>query len=124
MACYETEYWLLFNCMDGAEEEFYASVIRIPGSLGAGDSGDKAGLKCRDLSFDEPRQCRRCAGVLISRQNTILCHILTTSGKLSLYNCSLISSCFVAYMSMPVGIVNMVAKPQTKVYSLSDSCVH
>ena len=74
----------------------YAPVICIPGSLGAGDSGDIAGPKCRDLTFDESRQCRRCAGVLISRQNTILCHILTKSGKLSLSICSLISSCFVA----------------------------
>ena len=37
---------------------------------------------------------------------------------------SLISSCFVASMSMPVGIVNMVAKPQTQFYSLYGSCVH
>ena len=44
----------------------YAPVICIPGSLGAGDSGDKAGPKCRDLTFDESRQCRRCAGVRIS----------------------------------------------------------
>ena len=64
-----------------------ASVIYIPGSLGAGDSGDIAGPKCRDLTFDESRQCRRCAGVLISRQNANLCHILTTRGKLSLYIC-------------------------------------
>ena len=49
-----------------------APVICIPGSLGAGDSGDIAGPKCRDLTFDESRQCRRCAGVLISRHNTIL----------------------------------------------------
>ena len=46
-----------------------APVICIPRSLGAGDSGDIAGPKCRDLTFDESRQCRRCAGVLISRQN-------------------------------------------------------
>ena len=45
-----------------------APVICIPGSLGAGDSGDIAGPKCRDLTFDESRQCRRYAGVLISRQ--------------------------------------------------------
>ena len=62
----------------------YAPVICIPGSLGAGDSGDIAGPMCRDLTFDESRQCRRCAGVLISRQNANLCHILTTRGKLSL----------------------------------------
>ena len=52
-----------------------------PRSLGAGDSGDIAGTKCRDLTFDESRQCRRCAGVLISRQNTNLYHILTTRGS-------------------------------------------
>ena len=63
----------------------YAPVICIRGSLGAGDSGNITGPKCRDLTFDESRQCRRCAGVLISRQNTNLCHILTTRGKLSLY---------------------------------------
>ena len=59
----------------------YAPVICIPGSLGAGDSGDIAGPKCRDLTFDESRQCRRCAGVVISRQNANLCHILTTGGS-------------------------------------------
>ena len=41
-----------------------APVICIPGSLGAGDSGDITGPKCRDLTFDESRQCRRCAGLL------------------------------------------------------------
>ena len=41
----------------------YAPVICIPGSLGTGDSGDIAWPKCRDLTFDESRQCRRCAGV-------------------------------------------------------------
>ena len=42
------------------------SVICIPGSRRAGDSGHTAGLKCRDFlkTFDE---CRGCAGVLISR---------------------------------------------------------
>ena len=65
-----------------------APVICITGSLGAGDSGDIAGPKCRDLTFDESRQCRRCAGVLISRQNANLCHILTTKGQLSLYICT------------------------------------
>ena len=63
----------------------YAPVICIPGSLGAGDSGDIAGPKCRDLTFYESRQCRRCDGVLISRQSANLCHILTIRGKLSLY---------------------------------------
>ena len=75
---------------------YYAPVICIPGSLGAGDSGDIAGPKCRDLTFDVSRQCRRCAGVLISRQSTILYHILTTIRKVGLYICSLISSWFVA----------------------------
>ena len=65
-----------------------APVICNPGSLGAGDSGDIAGPKCRDLTFDESRQCRRCAGVLISRQNANLCHIFTTRGKLSLFICT------------------------------------
>ena len=69
-----------------------ALVICIPGSLGAGDSGDIAGPKCRDLTFDESRQCRRCAGVLISRQNANLCHMEAQPVHLH----SLISSCFVA----------------------------
>ena len=59
----------------------YAPVICIPGSIGAGDSGDIAGHKCRDLTFDESRQCRGCAGVLISRQNANLCHILHQGGS-------------------------------------------
>ena len=75
----------------------YAPVICNPGSLGAGDSGDIAGPKCRDLTFDESRQCRICAGVLISRQNANLCHILTTRGKLSLYICTVRS----ALVSLP-----------------------
>ena len=66
----------------------YAPVIAIPGSLGAGDSRDIAGPKCRDLTFDESRQCRRCAGLIISRQNANLSHILETRGKLSLYICT------------------------------------
>ena len=41
-----------------------ASVICIPGP---GDTGDIAGLKCRNLTSDVSRQCRGCAGVLISR---------------------------------------------------------
>ena len=42
-------------------------VIWNAGAYGSADSGDIAGLKCRDLTSDESRQCRRCAGVLISR---------------------------------------------------------
>ena len=76
--------------------KYNAPVICITCSLGTGDSGDMAWPKCRDFTFNESRQCRRCAGVLISRQNTILCHFITASGKLSLYICSLISSFFVA----------------------------
>ena len=45
----------------------YAPVIFVSGRLGAEDIGDIAGLKCRDFTADESRQCRRCAGVLISR---------------------------------------------------------
>ena len=47
--------------------EYNAPVISNPGPYGAVDSGDIAGLKCRDLTSDEFRQCRRCTGVLISR---------------------------------------------------------
>ena len=48
-------------------ETFNAPVICNPGPLGAGDTGDLAGLKCRDLTSEVARQCRGCAGVLISR---------------------------------------------------------
>ena len=44
-----------------------APVICIHGPLGAGDIGDIAGLMCRNLTSDVSRQCRGCAGVLISR---------------------------------------------------------
>ena len=44
-----------------------APVIWNPGPYGAADSVDIAGLKCWDLTSDESRQCRRCAGVLHSR---------------------------------------------------------
>ena len=80
--------FLYFFFSDPNMFQINAPVICIPGSLGAGDSGDIAGPKSRDLTFDESRQCRRCAGVLISRQNANLCHILTTKGKLSLYICT------------------------------------
>ena len=43
----------------------YAPVICIPGSPGAGDSGDIAGLKCLALTSDVSRQCRGFAGVMI-----------------------------------------------------------
>ena len=59
----------------------YAPVICIPGSLGAGDSGDIAGPKCRDLTFDESRQCRRCAGVLISAKMPIYAIFLQQGGS-------------------------------------------
>ena len=52
---------------DPFSKPFYAPVICIPGSLGAGDTGDIAGLKCRNLTSDVSRQCRGSAGVLISR---------------------------------------------------------
>ena len=45
----------------------YAPVICIHGPHGAGDTGDIAGLKCQNLTSDVSRQCRGCAGVLISR---------------------------------------------------------
>ena len=45
----------------------YAPVICIHGPHGAGDTGDIAGLKFRNLTSDESRQCRGCAGVLTSR---------------------------------------------------------
>ena len=38
-----------------------ARVICVSGPLGTGDTGDIAGLKCRDLTADESPQCRRCA---------------------------------------------------------------
>ena len=68
-------YWCYFSL--GVPPDFmsvtvlYAPVICIPGSPGAGDSGNKAGLKCRALTSDVSRQCRGFAGVMISRQYTI-----------------------------------------------------
>ena len=49
----------------------YAPVICIPGSPGAGDSGDIAGLKCLALTSGVSRQCLGFAGVMISRQYTV-----------------------------------------------------
>ena len=48
----------------------YAPVIWNPAPYGAADSGDIAGLKCQDLTSNESQQCRRCAGVLIPRENS------------------------------------------------------
>ena len=74
----------------------YAPVICIPGSLGAGDSGDIVGPKCRDLTFDESRQCRRCAGVLISRHYQFMPYSYNKGEAQPVHLHSLISSCFVA----------------------------
>ena len=65
-----------------------APVICFSGPLGAGDTRVIAGIKCRDLTSDWPRQCGRCAGVLISRQNIRLCHMLTTKIRISLCICT------------------------------------
>ena len=40
----------------------YAPVICIYGPLRAGDTGDIAALKCRNLTSDVSRQCRGCPG--------------------------------------------------------------
>ena len=53
-----------------------APVICIHGLLGAGDTRDKAGLKCRDFTSNVSRQCLGCAEVLISRLNSL--HSLTS----------------------------------------------
>ena len=55
------KYLLLLLCI------YNAPVICVSGPLGAGDTRDKAGLRCRDLPADASRQCRRCAGVLIAK---------------------------------------------------------
>ena len=34
----------------------------MPRTLGAGDTGDIARLKCRDLTYDVSPQCRGCVG--------------------------------------------------------------
>ena len=47
----------------------YAPLICMPCPDGAGDTADLLGLKCRNLTNDVSLQCRRCAGVLISRWN-------------------------------------------------------
>ena len=49
----------------------YAPVVWNSGLYGAGDSGDIARHKCRGVTSDESWQCRRCAGVLIFRQNAL-----------------------------------------------------
>ena len=69
------EFYLQFNVCES--ESLYcvrslyymnnAPVIWNPGPYGAADSGDIAEFKCRDLTSDESQQCRRRAGVLISR---------------------------------------------------------
>ena len=56
---------------ENAFSSYNAPVICIPGSPGAGDSGDIAGLKCLALTADVSRQCRGFAGVTISRQYTV-----------------------------------------------------
>ena len=55
------------------KQHLYAPVIRNFGPNGAEDDGVYyiAGLKCRDLTFDESWRSRKCAGVLISRQNAL-----------------------------------------------------
>ena len=47
-------------------QDINAPVICVSGPLGDEDTGDIGGLKCQDLTSDESRQCRTCAGVLIS----------------------------------------------------------
>ena len=42
---------------------FYAPVICIPRTLGAGNTRNKAELKCRDLTYDVSPQCRGFAEV-------------------------------------------------------------
>ena len=61
-----------------------APVICIHGPLGAGDTRDIVGLKCRDLTSSVSRRCRRCAGVLISRLNSL--HSLIRSSFPCLYS--------------------------------------
>ena len=45
----------------------YVPDICVSDPLGARDTLDIAGLKCRNLTPDESQQCRRGAGFLISR---------------------------------------------------------
>ena len=45
----------------------YVPDICVSDPLGAWNTLDIAGLKCRDLTPDESQQCHRGAGVLISR---------------------------------------------------------
>ena len=47
-------------------------VICMARPHGTGDTGDIAGLKCRDLTYDVSLQRCGCAGVLISRLNRSL----------------------------------------------------
>ena len=50
---------------------FYATVICISDPLGAMNTGDIVGLKCRGLTSDASGQCRRCARVFIFRYNSL-----------------------------------------------------
>ena len=56
----------------------HQSFVCIPGSLGAGDI---AGPKCRDLTFDESRQCHRCAGVKFPAKMPIYAIFLQQGGS-------------------------------------------
>ena len=51
-----------FSIKSYVVDVYYAPVICIHGPLGARDTGDIAGLKCRNLTSDVSRQCRGCAG--------------------------------------------------------------
>ena len=70
-----------------------APVICIPGSLGAGDSRDITGPKCRDLTFDESRQCR---GFNFQPKYQFMPYSYNKGETQPVHLHSLISSCFVA----------------------------
>ena len=107
-----------------------APVICVSGPLGAGDTGDIAGLKGRDITADESRQCRRCAGVLLSRKNSL--HSLISScfhcldSILNIHTCQILNFktaglCSLACQFEPLLWVD---KPKRHLYSRSCSFVH
>ena len=90
----------------------------IPGPEGAVDTNDWC------ITFDESRQCRRCAGVLISGQNTNLCHILTQGGSSA---CPFAQSDQLLFRCLDVHASwnrKYGCKPQAQFYSVIGSCVH
>ena len=74
---------------------FHATVICISDPLGAMDTGDIVGLKCRGLTSDASGQCRRCARVFIFRYNSlyglIISYFRCLNSILNAHNCQFLN---------------------------------